>query len=83
MNKAERLKLHSILSRIDRGQDKINERLDAIEASQVVMGSLVFEIETDMKNLLLVAQETQRQIRIQSGPDLKVVIGERPGSPAE
>lgn len=84
MNKAERLKLHSILSRLDRGQDKINERLDAVDAGQVMLGALIAELEIDVKNILLILVEMQRQQRASSGPDLKIVVdNERPRSPAE
>ncbi len=73
MNKAERLKLHSVLSRMADNQEAIITRLDGIEASQVMLGSLTLENQEDIKNLLHVAKETQRQQRASSGPDLKLV----------
>lgn len=73
MNKVERLKLHSVLIRLADNQEAIVDRLDAIDASQVMLGSLVLQNEEDLKNILHVCKETQRQIRLLSGPDLKVV----------
>ena len=85
MNKYEREKLHSVLTRIadrlegiEQTQVRLAEKLDAVEASQVVLGAMHVENETDIKNLLLVCQETQQQLFGHPKPNLKAVKDERP-----
>jgi len=67
MNKKERLKLHSILTRLADTQDAILFKLEHIEAVQRLIGSSVIELEADVKNLYLVAKETQDQQRRSAG----------------
>ena len=67
MNKKERLKLHSILIRLADTQDAILFKLEHIEAVQRLIGSSVIELEADVKNLYLVAKETQDQQRRSAG----------------
>jgi len=67
MNKKERLKLHSILTRLADTQDAILFKLEHIEAVQRLIGSSVIELEVDVKNLYLVAKETQDQQRRSAG----------------
>lgn len=67
MTKAEKLKLHRILT-------KLNKGLENVVGNQKVQQAQLKVIEEDIKNLFHVVKETQDQQR-RSTPDLKLVKG--------
>lgn len=65
MTKAEKAKLHRVLT-------KINKELGAIRSNQTLQGNVISELDRDIRNLFHVVKETQDQQR-RSIPSLRVV----------
>lgn len=67
MTKAEKVQLHRVLTRINKG-------LQEIKGVQTLQGNAINLIAIDVSNLFLVVKETQDQQR-RSTPSLRVVKG--------